>query len=475
MNIIVPVILSGGAGTRLWPLSREASPKPFIPLSDGESLLTKTFRRAGEIPGVTDIIVITRADLYWRTQDHFIMSEQPDVKVEYLLEPFGRNTAGAVTVASRFAKERYGEDVILLFLSADHLIEDRQKFHQAVESAAGLAQDEYLVTFGIIPTHPETAYGYIEQGSKVEGSAGYKVSRFVEKPDKATAADFIANGNFSWNAGIFCFTPRIFLGEAQRVAPEILKAVEACMSATDTARDPIALDEATFGKLPDISIDNAIMERSKNVAVVPADFDWKDIGSWNAMSELVKADENGNRIQGETFSLRTKNTYINAPDRLVATIGIEDLIVIDTPDALLIAHKNETQDVKRIAQHLKTSGHEVYLYHRTVHRPWGTYTILEEGNGFKIKRITVKPGASLSLQSHKHRSEHWVIVSGIAKIVNGEEEIRLNTNESAFVRAGNKHRLSNPGRETLVMIETQVGGYLGEDDIVRYDDHYGRS
>ena len=472
---IIPVILSGGAGTRLWPLSREASPKPFIPLSDGESLLTKTFKRAGAIPKVTDIIVITRADLFWRTQDHFALSGLDDIKVEYLLEPFGRNTAGAVKIAARFAKERFGEDVILLFLSADHLIEDNVKFQHAVASAAHLASGGHLVTFGIIPTHPETAYGYIEQGKAIDESAGFVVSRFVEKPDKATAETFIANGNFLWNAGIFCFTPKTLLAEATRVAPEIVRAVETCITATDLTKFPITLDESTFDKLPDISIDNALMERSKKVVVVPADFDWKDIGSWLSMSGLTNPDEHGNRIHGETFSLHTKNTYINAPDRLVATIGVEDLIIIDTPDALLITHKDRTQDVKKIAQHLKASNHQGYLYHRTVHRPWGTYTILEEGNGFKIKRITVKPGASLSLQSHKHRSEHWVIVSGIAKIVNGDEEIRLNTNESTFVKAGNKHRLSNPGRDTLIMIETQVGGYLGEDDIMRYDDHYGRA
>jgi len=475
MQTIIPVILSGGSGTRLWPLSREASPKPFIPLDDGESLLAKTFKRAGMLPGVTNIIVVTRADLFWRTQDHFIESGLTDIHVDYLLEPFGRNTAGAVKLAASYAKEKYGADSILLFLSADHLIEDLATFEEAAANAALLAAQDHLVTFGIVPTHAETGYGYIEQGESIANTEGFTVSRFVEKPDKANAEKFIASGNFLWNAGIFCFNAGAFLKEAGRVAPEIMETVNACINETDFEKFPTPFHEATFEKLPNISIDNAVMERSDKVAVIPVRFDWKDIGSWNSMAELKESDTDGNRTHGEVFSIKTKNTYINSPHRLTATIGVEDLIIVDTPDALLIANKNMTQEVKKITEHLKATGHEGYLYHRTVHRPWGTYTILEEGDGFKLKRITVKPGASLSLQSHEHRSEHWVIVSGIAKIVNGDEEIILNTNEGAFVKAGNKHRLSNPGEKTLVMIETQVGGYLGEDDIVRYDDHYGRA
>ncbi len=475
MQKILPVILSGGSGTRLWPVSREASPKPFITLPDGESFLQKTFRRAAALPDVTDILVVTRADLYWRTQDHFKALQLQNTEIEYLLEPFGRNTAGAVGIATEYAKNKYGDDTILLIFSADHLIEDEAEFKRTIASAVELAYKGMLVTFGILPTHPETAYGYIEKGALIPQTLGHAVTRFIEKPDLANAKRFIEDEKFLWNAGIFAFKASIFLSESDRVSPLVSRIAREVLSASDLTTSPFVLHEATFAQLPNISIDNAIMELSDRVAVVPSRFDWKDIGSWNAMADLIESDESGNRTKGEVFMMGTKNSYIHSPHRLTATIGLEDLIIIDTPDALLVANKNNTQEVKKVTEHLKSIGHQGYMYHLTVHRPWGTYTILEEGNGFKIKRITVKPGASLSLQSHEHRSEHWVIVNGIAKIVNGEEEIILNTNEGAFVKAGNKHRLSNPGEEELVMIETQVGGYLGEDDIVRYDDHYGRT
>ncbi len=472
---ILPVILSGGSGTRLWPLSREASPKPFIPLPDGESLLIKAFKRAA-LPSVTEMLILTRDDLYFRTKDHFEASGLSSaINPTYILEPFGRNTGAAIMVATQYAQRHYGDDVILLFLSADHFILDQEGFVMSVAHAIEVASRGYLTTFGITPTYPEIGYGYIEQGVPIADSEGYTVQRFTEKPDLATAQTFIAEGKYLWNAGIFCFRASAFLAEATLVAPLLTQHVAQTISATDITSSPIRLDSASFEKVEDISIDVAVMEHSQKVAVIPATFDWRDVGSWNAMSELTEKDMNDNQHEGEVFSIDTKNTYINSPHRLTATIGITDLIIVDTPDALLIAHKERGQDVKKVAEHLKREGHESYLLHRTVHRPWGTYTILEEGNGFKIKRITVNAGASLSLQSHVNRSEHWVIVHGIAKIINGEDEILLHANEGAFVKAGNKHRLSNPGSETLVMIETQVGGYLGEDDIVRYDDHYGRA
>ena len=365
-------------------------------------------------------------------------------------------------------------DTILLIFSADHLIEDEAEFQTTIASAIELADRGMLVTFGIVPTHPETAYGYIEKGALIPQTLGHAVTRYIEKPDLANATRFIADEKFLWNAGIFAFKASTFLAESERISPEIVRIAREILRESDLTTAPFVLHEETFAQLPNISIDNAIMELSDKVAVVPSSFDWKDIGSWNAMADLIESDEAGNRTKGEVFMMGTKNSYIHSPHRLTATIGLEDLIIIDTPDALLVANKNNTQEVKKVTEHLKSMGHQGYMYHLTVHRPWGTYTILEEGNGFKIKRITVKPGASLSLQSHEHRSEHWVIVRGTAKIVNGDEEIILNINESAFVKAGNKHRLSNPGETELVMIETQVGGYLGEDDIVRYDDRYGR-
>lgn len=475
MTKLIPIILSGGSGTRLWPVSREASPKPFIILPDGESLLQKAFTRAAKLPDVSAMIVVTRTDLFWRSEDHFKASGVPGVQVDYLLEPFGRNTAGAITIATSFAQQKYGGDIALLVLSADHLINDQDSFATDVTEARLLARSGFLVTFGIPPTHPETAYGYIEQGGPIARSQGLRVERFAEKPDRETAERFIESGRYLWNAGIFCFTPKTFLAECESLAPDVFLATNTCLSATDTTQFPITLDSITFEQLQNISIDHALMEHSSRVAVVPAHFDWKDIGSWDAMAKLTESDEHGNRTVGEVFAMATKNSYIHSPNRFTTTIGVEDLIIVDTPDALLVAHKDHTQEVKKITEHLKSNGKEEYLYHRTVHRPWGTYTILEEGVGFKIKRITVKPGATLSLQSHVHRSEHWVVIHGKAKIVNGEEEIHLETNESTFVKAGNKHRLANPhGSEELAIIETQVGVYLGEDDIERFDDRYGR-
>ena len=473
MKKLIPIILSGGSGTRLWPVSREASPKPFIVLSDGESLLQKTFKRAAHFPGVDTIIVVTRADLFWRSEDHFKATGIANVHVDYLLEPFGRNTAAAITTATLFAKQKYG-DVNLLVLSADHLIMDKEAFVSDVARAILLAEQGLIVTFGIPPSRPETAYGYIEQGEQVAETGGFHVERFTEKPGLARAEQFIQSGNYYWNAGIFCFKADIFLEEVATLEPELVAMAETCLNASIASKDSVTLDPKTFERFPNIAVDNAVMERSQNVAVVPAHFDWKDIGSWNAMAELIESDNEGNHVLGEVFSMNTKNSYIHSPNRLIATIGVEDLIIVDTPDALLVAHKNRDQEVKKVTEHLRSISHEGYLYHRTVHRPWGTYTILEEGPGFKIKRITVKPGATLSLQSHVHRSEHWVVIRGRAKIVNGDNEVHLKTNESTFVKAGNKHRLANPYTEELAIIETQVGPYLGEDDITRYDDEYGR-
>jgi mannose-1-phosphate guanylyltransferase len=343
---IIPVILSGGSGTRLWPLSREASPKPFISLPDGESLLVKAFKRAA-LPGVTEMIVVTRDDLFFRTQDHFIDSDIDGVNISYLLEPYGKNTAAAVKLATLYAKKKFGEDVILLFLSADHLIGDQKGFERSVEDAVVLATLGHIVTFGITPLYPETGYGYIELGGGVEGTKGHLVARFTEKPDRSTALRFIESGRFLWNAGIFCFEAETYLNEARIVAPDIMLAAQAVFDATDLEVSPLRFHADSFSKLPDISIDLAMMERSEKVAVVPADFDWKDIGSWKSMSELTPENDEKNRTEGEVFTIDTRGTYINSPHRLTATIGIEDLIIVDTPDALLIAHKDRSQEVKK--------------------------------------------------------------------------------------------------------------------------------
>ncbi len=473
MNPFIPVILSGGAGTRLWPVSREALPKPFIKLPDGESLLVKALLRAAALPDVTEVLTVTNRDHYFLTRDEFDL-DRPLPVLEYLLEPFGRNTAPAIAAAALRLAEGFGPDVTLLVLPADHLISDQDGFAAAVARACALAAAGWLVTFGIKPTAPETGFGYIEAGDAL-GDGGYKVTRFVEKPTQDKAAAYLAAGNFTWNSGMFCFTAGSFLAALRTHAPALLTAVEATLAATDFTQLPSVLASEFFKHVPDISIDYAVMEKADKVAVVPAAFDWSDIGSWNALAELTAADSRGNRINGDAVMVDTANCYVQGEGRVVAAVGVENLLIIDTADALLVADRSRAQDVKAVVQKLKLVAHDSVRHHRTVHRPWGNYTVLEEGERFKIKRIVVKPGASLSLQMHHHRSEHWVVVSGMAHVVNGAQEIFVRTDESTYIPAGTAHRLANPGVIDCVMIEVQTGDYVGEDDIVRYEDKYGRS
>ncbi|MGH8420494.1 MAG: mannose-1-phosphate guanylyltransferase/mannose-6-phosphate isomerase [Pseudomonas sp.] len=476
---LIPVILSGGVGSRLWPVSREAHPKPFMTLPDGQNLIQKTFLRAAALEGVSEVLTVTNRELLFKTEDEYRAVNASSVALSYILEPFGRNTAAAVAMAALQIKEAHGSDAHMLVLAADHLIQNEAAFAQAVTKAVQLSEKGFLVTFGIKPQYPETGFGYIEAGGLIDSSGGLQVARFVEKPDLTTAESYLAAGNYLWNSGMFCFKVGTVIEEFAKHAPDVLSAVAVAMERSrPTHADRyrcLALEQASFGDVPDISIDYALMERSDQVVTVACDIGWSDIGSWNAVSELTPEDENGNRFQGEVLSHGAKNNYVNSEDRLTALVGVEDLLVIDTPDALMIAHKDHAQDVKNIVGQLKKSGHTLHLLHRTVHRPWGTYTTLENGERFKIKRIVVKPKASLSLQMHHHRSEHWIVVSGMAVIVNDGQELMLNTNESTFIRAGHKHRLSNPGVIDLVLIEVQSGDYLGEDDIVRFEDVYGRA
>jgi mannose-1-phosphate guanylyltransferase/mannose-6-phosphate isomerase len=472
MSAFVPVILSGGAGTRLWPVSREALPKPFIKLPDGESLLQKTLKRATALSGVSEVITVTNRDHYFLTRDEYGLAEELPA-LGYLLEPIGRNTAPAIAAATLHVAERFGADALLLVLPADHLISDQEAFGAAVAQARQLATEGWLVTFGIRPTAPETGFGYIEAGTAI-GNAGYKVARFVEKPDLDKAEAYLAAGNFTWNSGMFCFSAGAMLDALRTHAPELLAAVEATLAATDFAKQPPVLAAENFRQVPDISIDYAVMEKAGKVAVVPATFDWSDIGSWNALAELTAADAKGNRVAGEAVLVDTSNCYVQGEDRIVTAVGVDNLLIIDTADALLVADRERAQDVKAVVQQLKLTAHDSVRHHRTVHRPWGSYTVLEEGERFKIKRIVVKPGASLSLQMHHHRSEHWVVIAGMARVVNGEREIFVRTDESTYIPAGTAHRLANPGKIDCVMIEVQTGDYVGEDDIVRLEDNYGR-
>lgn len=486
--MLIPVILSGGAGTRLWPVSREAHPKPFMKLADGQSLLQKTYLRAMGLEDVTEVLTITNREYYFKTKDEYAgMPVKTAAAQSYLLEPVGRNTAPAIALGALKIAVEHGPDALMLVLAADHLIEDPDSFAMAVSVARQAAEQGSLVTFGIVPTGPETGFGYIERGASInpipeEGKdvvAAYAVKRFVEKPSLDVAREYLATGRYLWNSGMFCFKAGVILRELEAHAPHLFQAALACWDATRASPGinaaAMEIDPATFTHVPDISIDYAVMERSSNVAVVPGDFGWSDIGSWGAVSELTRPDEAGNRVEGEAILVDTENTYIQSESRLVAAVGLEHLIIIDTPDALLVANRDRVQDVKKVVEKLKLQAHESYRLHRTVSRPWGTYTVLEEGSRFKIKRIVVKPGASLSLQMHYHRSEHWIVVSGMARIVNGDQVHLINTNESTFIPAGHAHRLENPGILDLVMIEVQSGEYLGEDDIVRFQDNYGRA
>ncbi len=476
--MIVPVILSGGAGTRLWPVSREGHPKPFMKLPDGQSLLEKTYRRALGIATSGEVVTVTNRDYYFISKDEFVDAGARDHSGVFLLEPVGRNTAPAIAMAALSVRARHGEDALMLVMAADHLIDDACQFRDSVTHAAELAASGKLVTFGIRPTAPETGFGYIECGEPIADTQGMMVSRFVEKPDSDTASKYLEAGNYLWNSGMFCFSAGAILDELERLQPEIYKGAARCFEQSPVSSlehsSMSEFSQEIFESIPDISIDYAVMEQSDRVAVVPASFGWSDIGSWSALSLLVEPDAQMNRVIGDAVLVDTKNTYIQTEGRLVAAVGIDDLIIVDTDDAVLVTRPGSVQDVKKVVSELKTSDHDAYKIHRTVTRPWGTYTVLEEGKGFKIKRIEVKPGAALSMQMHHHRSEHWIVVSGTAKVINGCKEIIIGTNQSTYIPAGHKHRLENPGLLDLVMIEVQSGDYLGEDDIVRFDDNYGR-
>ena len=471
--MLVPVILSGGTGARLWPVSREAYPKPFIRLPDGGSLLQKTLARATRIDGVSHAVTVTNREYYFLTKDEYSGSE--GVVHAFLLEPVARNTAPAIAMAALHCAAAHGPDAELLVLPADHLIENVDAFVSAIGIARELACKGSLVTFGIPPTRPETGYGYIECAQALQAAGSSKVSRFVEKPDAANAERFVASKNFLWNSGMFCFRAGAFLDALRRSDATLYDQAVASWKATPPASDDrVNLDPERFAALPDISVDYAVMEKHPDVVVVRAGFDWSDVGSWNALSARSPVDAQGNRTQGESILVDVRDCHIQSDSRIVAAVGIRNLFVVDTPDALLVADRERAQDVRQVVQKLKLDNHSAHLLHRTVHRPWGTYTVLEEGPGYKLKRIVVKPGAALSMQMHKHRSEHWVVISGNANVVNGDNELVVRPNESTFIPMGNKHRLANTGTTELVIIEVQAGSYVGEDDIVRFEDIYGR-
>ena len=476
---LLPVILSGGAGTRLWPVSREGHPKPFMKLADGQTLLEKTYLRAAKLSrclrvnDCPNVLTVTNQDYYFLSRDAELKTK---VNSLFLLEPFARNTAAAIALAAHQAISHYGQDIVMLILPADHLIDDFERFNEAVNQACELAGEGYLVTFGLKPNAPETGFGYIECGQELV--AGKKVSRFVEKPNLETAQQYLSAGNYLWNSGMFCFRADTLLEQMQTWTPKVASSVNMCwaqMHPQALLSTALEIPSAPFEIVPNISIDYALMERSDKVVVVEGNFSWNDIGSWAAIRDLARPDANGNRALGESVFVDCTNTFVQSEDRLVATVGLKDVMVIDTPDALLVVDANRSQDVKSVVAQLKLADHQIVKLHRTVSRPWGSYTVLQEGINFKIKRIEVKPRGRLSLQMHHHRSEHWIVVSGKAKVNNGDQTLILSTNESTYIPAGHKHRLENVGSDMLIMIEVQSGDYTGEDDIVRFDDEYGRA
>ena len=468
---IHPVLLCGGSGTRLWPLSRTHYPKQFLRLADDFSLLQNTLRRLDGLPGLGATIAVAN-EIH-----RFLLAEQLreiSLKSSILLEPAARNTAPAVAAAAVHALDLAGQEQapLLLVLPSDHVISDVAAFQEAIRAGVPHAQSGALVTFGIVPDHPETGYGYIRRGAPLDG--GFVLDRFVEKPDTKTAQSYLNTGEYLWNSGIFLFRADSYLAALERLAPAIKNAVVEAVSHAKQDMDFVRLDLVAFSASPSNSIDYAVMEKISNGVVIPLDAGWNDIGAWDALAVLGQRDVSGNTVRGDVLAIDTRDSVIYSDGRLVATVGVSNLVVVATKDAVLVADKANAQAVKKVVETLKKTSRAETEFQHIVHRPWGSYEALAHAPRYQVKRILVKPGASLSLQKHHHRAEHWVVVKGTAKIVRGEETLLLSENQSTYIPLGVIHRLENPGRIDLEMVEIQSGSYLGEDDIVRFDDNYGR-
>jgi mannose-1-phosphate guanylyltransferase/mannose-6-phosphate isomerase len=470
--MLTPVILSGGAGTRLWPLSRELYPKQLLALTGERTMLQQTALRLEGLAAAAPVVVCNEAH-------RFLVAEQlRQINVEpraLVLEPFGRNTAPAIALAAHAAVkagDSPDNDPVLLVLPADHVIRDVPAFQKAVRVALPAAEQGKLVTFGVIPSAPETGYGYIQRGE--QGGGVHRIARFVEKPDPEKAAQFLRSGEYYWNSGMFMFRARRYLQELEKYVPEISKVCATAFASSKSDLDFTRIDPKTFESCPSDSIDYAVMERTADAVVVPLDAGWSDVGSWAALHEACEADGRGNVARGDVISEDSGGCYLYSESRLVAVVGLQNHVVIETKDAVLVAPKDRVQDVKKLVYRLKEQGRYEHSLHREVFRPWGSYDSIENGPRFQVKRLKVKPGATLSLQMHHHRAEHWIVVSGTARITRGDEVFLLEENQSTYIPVGVRHRIENPGKIPVHIIEVQSGSYLGEDDIVRFEDRYGR-
>jgi mannose-1-phosphate guanylyltransferase / mannose-6-phosphate isomerase len=469
MSKVIPVILSGGAGTRLWPLSREMYPKQLLSLTGKQTMLQDTARRLAAIAGaIPPIVVCNEAHRFTVAEQLHALAIQPSA---ILLEPSGRNTAPAVALAALKAL-KIDPNATLVVAPADHVIRDAGKFQQAAEVAVALAQHDKLITFGIVAHAAETGYGYIRRG---EGAGpAYPVAQFVEKPPLDLALQYVASGDYYWNSGMFVFKASRYLSELSSLAPDILAACTAALQAAKTDLDFVRIDKAEFIKCRSESIDYAVMEKTQDALVLPLDVGWSDVGSWSSLFDVLPADEEGNVLQGDVMVHDTHDCYVHSTSRLVAAVGMQDHIIVETKDAILVAPKDRVQDVKDLVAKIKKSGRTESALHREVFRPWGSYDSIDSGDRFQVKRLSVKPGGVLSLQMHHHRAEHWIVVQGAARITRNDEVFLLAENESTYIPVGATHRIENPGKVPLHIIEVQSGSYLGEDDIVRFEDNYGR-
>ncbi|MFA7942786.1 mannose-1-phosphate guanylyltransferase/mannose-6-phosphate isomerase [Pseudomonas brenneri] len=468
--MFLPVIMAGGSGTRLWPLSRQLNPKQFLPLVDPDlTMLQATIQRLDGLEHATPRLICNE-------NHRFLAAEQLRQlgleEANIILEPVGRNTAPAIALAALQALSEQ-TDPIMLVLAADHLIQDVNAFHQSIAKALVLAESGKLVTFAITPTHPETGYGYLQMGAAV-GEGGFEVSRFVEKPDLATAQDYLAQGSYFWNSGMFMFRASRYIQELERFQPKIVSVCREALAKGEQDMHFTRVDSAIFSSSPDDSIDYAVMEKTCDAVMVPLNAGWSDIGSWSAIWDSGEKNEQGNLFKGDVLSENTSGSYVHATHRLVTTVGVENLIIVETKDAVLVAHKDHVQDVKKIVEQLKGCKRHEHTNHREVYRPWGVYDSIDNGERYQVKRITVKPGEKLSVQMHHHRAEHWIVVSGTARVTNGEKTYLVTENQSTYIPIGQIHALENPGMIPLELIEVQSGSYLGEDDIVRFEDIYGR-